>query len=69
MLEQFARRRAYVLERIERLPGVTCVPPGGAFYAFMNVSEHFGRTLGGRPITDSTVVLPRRPWPRPTWRW
>ncbi|MDR3632419.1 MAG: pyridoxal phosphate-dependent aminotransferase [Isosphaeraceae bacterium] len=54
MKEQFAKRRAYVLERIERLPGVTCIPPGGAFYAFMNVSSHFGRTLGGQVITDST---------------
>jgi aspartate aminotransferase len=54
MHEQFTRRRAYVLERIESLPGVTCVPPGGAFYAFMNVSSHFGRTLGGRRVDDST---------------
>jgi aspartate aminotransferase len=54
MLEQFARRRAYVLERIGRLPGVTCVAPGGAFYAFMNISSHFGRTLDGRHIVDST---------------
>jgi aspartate aminotransferase len=54
MLGQFARRRDYVLERIGRLPGVTCVPPGGAFYAFMNISSHFGRDLGGRPVVDST---------------
>jgi len=54
MKAQFARRRDYVLERIERLPGVTCTPPGGAFYAFMNVSSHFGRTLVGRKVTDST---------------
>ena len=54
MLEQFTKRRAYVLERVESLPGVTCVPPGGAFYAFMNVSSHFGRTLGGREIKNST---------------
>jgi aspartate aminotransferase len=54
MLEQFTRRRAYVLERIERLPGVTCVAPGGAFYAFMNISSHFERTLGGRKINNST---------------
>ena len=40
---------------IARLPGVTCVPPGGAFYAFMNISTHLGRTLGGRVITDSTA--------------
>jgi len=55
MKEQFTKRRAYVLERIERLPDVTCIPPGGAFYAFMNVSKHFGRTLGGQVIADSTA--------------
>ena len=54
MHEQFTKRRSYVLDRIERLDGVTCVPPGGAFYAFMNVSSHFGRKLGGRDIVDST---------------
>ncbi len=54
MLEQFKERRNYVLDRIKELPGVTCVPPGGAFYAFMNISEHFGRTLGGRTIANST---------------
>ncbi len=55
MLAQFARRRDYVLERIAGLPDVTCVSPGGAFYAWMNVSKHFGRTLGGRTIPDSTA--------------
>src|SRR4051812_8517824 len=54
MHAEFVKRRAYVLGRIESLPGVTCVPPGGAFYAFMNVSSHFGRTLGGQVVTDST---------------
>lgn len=54
MLAEFRKRRDYTLLRIEALPGVRCVPPGGAFYAFMNVSDHFGRTLGGRVITDST---------------
>jgi aspartate aminotransferase len=34
---------------------VSCVPPGGAFYAFLNISAHLGRTLGGRVITDSTA--------------
>jgi aspartate aminotransferase len=53
MKAQFARRRDYVRERIEQLPGVTCVAPGGAFYAFMNVSDHFGRTLGDRYVVDS----------------
>lgn len=54
MREQFAKRREYVLGCIADLPGVHCVAPGGAFYAFMNVQEHFGRTLGGVKVTDST---------------
>ena len=36
------------------MPGVTSVTPGGAFYAWLNVSAHFGRTLGGVPIANST---------------
>ena len=40
--------------RIERLPGVSCAPPNGAFYAFMNISSTFGRTLAGQRIEDST---------------
>lgn len=54
MRRQFADRRDYVLERVRRLPGVTCLEPGGAFYVFMNVSAHFGRVFGGRTVVDST---------------
>ncbi|HEX3450726.1 MAG TPA: pyridoxal phosphate-dependent aminotransferase [Isosphaeraceae bacterium] len=55
MKTQFQQRRDFVLKRIEELPGVTCLPPGGAFYAFMNISGHLGRTLGGKKIVDSTA--------------
>ena len=54
MKTHFTKRREYVLERIRGLEGVTCVPPGGAFYAYMNVSAHFGRVLAGEKVTDST---------------
>ena len=54
MKAEFQKRRDYVLERISQLPEVRCTPPGGAFYAFMNVSAHFGRTLSGKSIRDST---------------
>ena len=55
MRAEFARRRSYILDRIERLPGVHCLPPEGAFFAFMNISRHFGRCMGGELITDSTA--------------
>ncbi len=54
MKAEFTRRRARVLERIRDLPGITCTPPDGAFYAFMNVSTYFGKVLGGNRIEDST---------------
>ena len=44
MKAEFQKRRDYVLERISQLPEVRCTPPGGAFYAFMNVAAYFGRT-------------------------
>jgi aspartate aminotransferase len=54
MKAAFQERRDLVLARIAELPGVTCLPPGGAFYAFMNVSAHFGKVKAGKRITDST---------------
>lgn len=55
MKAEFQKRRDYVLQRIADLPDVGCLAPGGAFYAFMNVSAHFGRTLCGKVISDSTA--------------
>ncbi len=55
MKAEFQKRRDYVLDRIAALPDVSCLPPDGAFYAFMNISKIFGRVLGGKPIADSTA--------------
>ena len=54
MLGEFAKRRDYVKKRIAALPGVTCPDMAGAFYAFMNISKHLGRTYGGAKVTNST---------------
>jgi aspartate aminotransferase len=53
MRQEFEARRDLVCERLTAMPGVKCSTPGGAFYAFFNISAHFGRTLGGKKITDS----------------
>jgi aspartate aminotransferase len=55
MRREFEARRELVCQRLSALPGVVCPTPGGAFYAFFNVAAHFGRTLGGIPVTDSTT--------------
>jgi aspartate aminotransferase len=38
MVAEFDRRRGLVVEGLNRLPGVSCITPKGAFYAFPNVS-------------------------------
>lgn len=43
MLEEYRRRRAYVLERVAAVPGLKMAAPGGAFYAYPNVSAVFGK--------------------------
>lgn len=54
MKEQFAKRCDYVTKRIPTLPGLKLTPPNGAFYAFFDVSSHFGKTFGGKKIVDSS---------------
>ena len=43
MLEEYRKRRAYVIERVKGIPGLSMAEPGGAFYAYPNVSGVFGR--------------------------
>ncbi|MGD9126500.1 MAG: pyridoxal phosphate-dependent aminotransferase [Planctomycetia bacterium] len=54
MLIQFTKRRNYVMERIESIPGLSCPVMGGAFYAFMNIKKHLGRKYGDTQVDTST---------------
>lgn len=38
MLDEYRRRRDYVVKELNSMPGVTCETPQGAFYAFPDVS-------------------------------
>ncbi len=53
MRQEFARRRDYVCQRLNAMPGISVLPPDGAFYAFFDVRGTFGRRLGGAALTDS----------------
>jgi aspartate/methionine/tyrosine aminotransferase len=39
MVAEFDRRRGLVVEGLNRLPGVSCITPKGAFYAFPNIAK------------------------------
>lgn len=50
MVREFDRRRRFMVERLNRMKGVSCLEPLGAFYAFPNVSAHLGKKIGERQI-------------------
>jgi aspartate aminotransferase len=43
MVEEFARRRTTIVNGLNKIPGVTCRMPSGAFYAFPNVKGVLGK--------------------------
>jgi aspartate aminotransferase len=57
MAAEFDRRRHLIIEGLNALPGVRCVMPKGAFYAFADVSGLFGRHAeNGAPLAGSGDV-------------
>ena len=54
MLAEFAKRRDFVQQRIADIPGLSCANMTGAFYAYINISEHLGRKYGDKQIDTST---------------
>jgi aspartate aminotransferase len=52
MLRQFKKRRDYAVKTLNRMPGVTCYNPQGAFYVFPNFNAYLGRTWKAKKIKD-----------------
>ncbi len=57
--KKFAQRRDLVVDGLNALPGVTCRRPGGAFYAFPNVSSTGldSKALAARLLDEADVAL------------
>ena len=49
----FAERRDAMIHRLNTVPNFSCTKPGGAFYAFPNVSHYIGLTAHGKIIDSS----------------
>ena len=54
MRKVFEQRRTYMANRMNGIPGVSCLMPEGAFYVMMNIDELVGKTLGGKVINDGS---------------
>jgi len=56
MRQEFQRRRDVITKKLNAIPGVTCLRPQGAFYVFPNVASYYGRSFGGKKITNSAEM-------------
>lgn len=55
MRKAFSERRDYFIAELNKIDGVKCFKPGGAFYAFPNISAYLGKTApDGSSISSST---------------
>ena len=54
MVEAFKKRRDYIVSELNKIPGVKCPLPKGAFYVFYDVSSYYGKSVNGMEIKDST---------------
>lgn len=53
MKQAFEQRRDHLVERMNRIPGVSCIKPQGAFYVMMNMKNFLGKTMYGRIIESA----------------
>jgi len=54
MLAEYAKRRKRIVDGLNAIPGVKCSQPGGAFYAFPDVSAHL---RGPHALAKDTTEL------------
>jgi aspartate aminotransferase len=56
MAAEFDRRRRIIIEGLNALPGVRCVMPRGAFYAFPNIAGLLGRRAADKRLASSPDI-------------
>jgi aspartate aminotransferase len=59
MMSAFDRRRKLVVEGLNQLPGISCITPKGAFYAFPNIKQtgRKAKKLASALLDDAGVAL------------
>lgn len=54
MLAEFDMRRKFLISELNSIPGMSCLTPTGAFYAFPNTSRIYGKSIDNRKISSSS---------------
>jgi aspartate aminotransferase len=60
MLAEYAKRRKRIVEGLRKIPGVTCEWPGGAFYAFPNISSFLKNGDQGPALAQSCTEISKQ---------
>ncbi len=53
MVQEFQKRRNFVMKRYEEIEGMSCYQPVGSFYSFPDISGCFGKEWNGKTIKGS----------------
>ena len=53
MKRAFEERRDHLVDRMNRIEGVSCIKPQGAFYVMMNMKSFLGKTMYGMRIESA----------------
>jgi aspartate aminotransferase len=53
MVEEFKKRRDYIVEKINNNNTLSCKKPSGAFYIMINISKMIGKVIDGNRINNS----------------
>lgn len=53
MVNEFKKRRDYMVDRVNNMKNLSCIKPAGAFYVMVNISKIIGKTAFGETIKDS----------------
>ena len=56
MVGEFQKRRNFIVDALNDMPGVSCLKPEGAFYVFPNVSGLYGRSFNGKQVKSSADI-------------
>lgn len=56
MVDEFIKRRNYIVDRLNSIEGISCLKPQGAFYVFPNISKLLGKSYKGKIIKDSVSL-------------
>jgi aspartate aminotransferase len=56
MVKEFEKRRNIMVDRLNAIPGITCMTPQGAFYVFPEIAGLLGRKYGGKVLATSSDV-------------